>query len=254
MTLVQKAGWTRSSDEHLSGLRKTEQVIASGQGEKFDYYTLPGIAFCYAMCAYVEGDYKKAVSASELLVSSTLEYFYGDWRRKLAAPSGRVDPDEWRRTCLWFEVVAESLPWAAALGDWKAVRKIAEYPIDEAFPEAWKAKGETAWTRALVCFLRNEPRKNVEAYLMKAEAGNAKRPKLLVPILKAMLDNEEGSFENAFYQYLEFYRKREFKVELDKLVSLEGTTLYHIGRNRGFEIDLPANTADHIIRLMHRTR
>jgi hypothetical protein len=208
-----------------------------------------GCASYYARAAYLEGDNTLTRQVGSAVVQTTIRYFYVLWRTKQLTPNGKADPDYWRKSCLWFEVVADSIPWACALDDWEAVRKIAEYPLDEAFPEARKAKGETAWLRALICYLRDEPRANVEAYLAKAENDKAKRPKLLVPVLRALLDKDESAYRRALLAYLEYYRKSEFKLILDKVLALDGTTLYHLGRRLGFTVELPANVADHVIRL-----
>lgn len=178
MTYAQELGWTRSSSEWLPGLKSDQAAVASGRGLKFDYYSFPRGAFCYATSCYLEGNIKGSAKAARLVVNATLEYFYGDWRKRLPAPSGKADPEEWRKCCLWHEVVVESLPWACALRDWKAVKRIAVYPIDDSFPEAARVRGETAWTRALICFLRGEPRVNVESFLAKAEQHKSQRPKI----------------------------------------------------------------------------
>lgn len=248
MTLAQKFNWTDSSHDHLIRLQISQSAIVAGKGKKFDYYCLAGDSVFYATSCYLEGG-KNVVQAARLVVSSTLDYFYGEWRQKLPAPSGAINPVEWRKLCLWFEVVAESLPWVTASGDWKAVRKIAEYPPDDAFPEAKKAKGEAAWLRALICYLRDEPKANVEAYLLKAEADKSKRPKLLSPVLRALLDKNAKEFEKTFLAYMAFYRKSEFKLNLNKILAFDGTTLYHLGRKQGFKVELPENLADHVIRI-----
>jgi hypothetical protein len=115
-------------------------------------------------------------------------------------------------------------------------------------PEAEKARGETAWAWALVTSLRNQPRARVETFLFRAETHQAKRPKLLCPVLRALLDNEPTEFQNRLSIYLSYYRKREFKLEFDKVLALDGSTLYHLGRKRSFDIRPPDEVAEHIIR------
>jgi hypothetical protein len=116
-------------------------------------------------------------------------------------------------------------------------------------PEAAKARGETAWVWALISFLRGEPRKRVEGFIAKAEADKAKRPKLLCPVLRALIENDAAGFEKTLLAYLAYYRKSEFKLDLDKLLALDGTTLYHLGRKQGFKVQLPENVVDHVIHL-----
>jgi hypothetical protein len=83
--------------------------------------------------------------------------------------------------------------------------------------------------------------------MAKAEADKAKRPKLLCPVLRALIDKDTALFEKSLLAYLTYYRKHEFKLIVDKVVSLEGTTLFHLGRRQGFNVALPENVADHVI-------
>ena len=125
---------------------------------------------------------------------------------------------------------------------------MAEYPPEDKLPEASKAKGEAAWGWALVSYLRGDPRKRVDEFMKKAEADKAKRPKLLCPVLRALMDKDEKTFTETLLAYLAYYRKSEFKLDLDKLLAFDGTTLYHLGRKQGFKVHLPENVADHVIR------
>ena len=160
-------------------------------------------------------------------MEAALAYFYGDWRRSQTTPDGKSGQEAWNPYCLWYDEVQQSLPFAAALSDWEAMKRIAAYPPENKLPEAAKAKGETAWGWALIAFLRGQPHQRVEEFLAKAEADKAKRPKLLAPVLRALLDNDAVQFKQSFLEYLASYRKNEFKHRLTKLVALEGTTLCH---------------------------
>ena len=166
----------------------------------------------------------------------------------LIADDGKTGDEHWRQNCLWYEEVQRSLPFASALSDWEAVKKIATYPPEDKLPEAAKAKGETAWGWALITYLRGEPRKKVEAFLAKAEGEKAKRPKLLAPVLRALMDEDAKKFSETLLAYLAYYRKSEFKTELDKAIALDGTTLYHLGRKLGFKVELPEAVTNHVVR------
>lgn len=203
----------------------------------------------YAIECYVEGDAEKKKESAKLVVRAALDYFYGNWRKTLPTPDDTIGHDAWKPFCLWYDEAVNSLPWACALGDWEAVRRIAEYPPEDRFPEAAKAKGEMAWGWALITFLRGEPRKRVEAFIAKAEEDKAKRPKLLCPVLRALIEKDACEFEKTLLAYLAYYRKSEFKLNIHKLLTLDGTTLYHLGRKQGLNIQLPENVVDHVINL-----
>jgi hypothetical protein len=249
MMLKDKLQWTDGKASRLATVLSTQNEIASGKAQRVTYYWFVGESAWYAVEAYLGGDRGEAKQAAETVVSAALTYFYGDWREKLTTPDGNIGQAAWNPFCLWYEQVMESLPFAAALSDWQSMKKIAAYPPDDKLPEAAKAKGETAWGWALITFLRDAPREKVEEFLARAEADKAKRPKHLCPVLRALLDNDSVKFEESLLAYLVYYRKSEFKRIVDKVMSLDGTTLYHISRKQGFTVHLPEDLADHVIRL-----
>jgi hypothetical protein len=248
VTLKEKLKWEGAIATRLESVERNKLEIASGVAQKPTYYLFTGATFRFAVECYVEGEAQKSKDAAKLVIYAVLEFFYGNWRKTQPTPDGKVGQEEWKPFCLWFEEVMESLPWACALGDWESVRKIAEYPPENRWPEANKARGESAWTWALVTYLRGQPRKQVEHFLVRAETHKAKRPKLLCPVLRALLDNDAGQFEKTLLAYMTYYLKSEFKRDVDKILALDGTTLYHLGRKQGFNVQLPENMADHIIR------
>ena len=249
MTLKEKIGWKHSSPIWEKTLADEQNRIFSGKAVQFTYYCYASKAYDYAVECFLVAGSKTKKKDAETVVHAALEYFYGNWRKTLTTPDGKTGQAEWNSFCLWYEEVIRSLPWASALGDWESVRKIAEYPPENMLPEASKAKGETAWVWALVTFLRGHSKNQIEPFLKKAETDNAKRPKLLCPVLRALLDKDEVLFGKALLTYLAYYRKNEFKMDSEKVLALTGTTLYHLGRKQGFEVNLPENVADHIIRL-----
>lgn len=246
--LKEKLKWIGAIANQLESVKRKQREIASGNAPEVTYYWFVKEAHYYACECYIEGEAQKSKEAAKLVVQAALEYFYGIWRKQLPTPDGTVGHDEWKPFCLWYEEVMSSLPWACALDDREAVHRIAEYPPENKLPEATKAKGETAWGWALITYLRSQTRKQAEHFLVKAETDKAKRPKLLCPVLQALLDNNGSQFEKTFLAYMAHYRRSEFKRVLDKVLALDGTTLYHLGRKQGFNIQLPENLADHIIR------
>ena len=238
-----------SSSSYFDAVQEEQRKIASGRAQRVNYYWYVGSSLFYAIECYLQGDPKVSKEAARTVVDAALAYFYGKWRNTLKTPDGKVGVEEWKPHCLWYEEVMRSLPWACALGDWDAVRKIAAYPPENKLPETAKAKGETAWGWALITFLRGQPRERVEHFLVKAETDNAKRPKLLCPVLRALLDSDAAQFEKTLLAYLAYFRKSEFKRVIDKVVALDGTTLYHLGRRQGFQVTLPESVAAHIIQL-----
>ena len=248
MTFREKLHWEGFMANRLESVRDMQREIGAGTAKEGTYYFFLGATCRYAIESYINGNPHETKEAGKLVVQAVLDYFYGDWRERLPAPDGTMGHEGWKPFCLWYEEVMRSLPWACALGDWEAVRRIAEYPPENKFPEAARAAGETAWAWALVAFLRGKPRKEVERFLVKAETHKAKRPKLLAPVLRALLNDDAAEFNETLLTYLAYYRKSEFKRELEKLLTLDGTTLFHLGRKHGFNVQMPDDVADHVIR------
>jgi hypothetical protein len=247
MTLKEHLNWEGAIANRLESLQQTQREIALGKAKEPAYYFLVGKAKWYAVECYLEGQAQMPKEAAQVVVHATLEYFYGEWRKRLLTPDGTVGHEEWKPHCLWYDEVMGSLPWACALGDWEAVRRIAEYPPANRYPEAAKAGGETAWAWALVAFLRDTSLGQLEQFLTKAETHKAKRPKMLCPVLRALLDNDAVMFKTTLLAYLAYYRRSEFKREVEKLLSLDGTTLYHLGRKQGLRVQLPEDLNNHVI-------
>ena len=249
MALKDKLKWSGAIENRRRALEDAKLDLPSSCNPKFSYSCLIGTTSGYAIECYLAGKATESLEAAKQVVWAALEYFYGGWRKVQPTPDGTVGHEAWKPFCLWYEQVTESLPWACALSDWEALRRIAEYPPEDRLPEAAKAKGETAWVWALISFLRGDQRTRVEGFIAKAEADKAKRPKLLGPVLRALLNEDDAGFERALVAYLTYYRKSEFRLELDNVLALDGTILYHLGRKLGFKIELPENVADHVIRL-----
>jgi hypothetical protein len=233
---------------HLRCAQDSEKEIASGKAGKTHYDFNVANWSRVAIGRWAQHRDKESLEAARSCINAVLEYFCGEWRERVTAPNGKTGTNNWEPYCLWYEEVQCSLPFASALLDWEAVRKIAAYPPEDKLPEAAKAKGETAWGWALITYLRGEPRKKVEAFVAKAEGEKAKRPKLLAPVLRALMDEDAKKFAETLLVYLAYYRKSEFKTELDKAIALDGTTLYHLGRKLGFKVELPEAIANHVIR------
>jgi hypothetical protein len=233
---------------YLSCAQDIQKAIADKSAGDADYYFNVSNWSRVATGRWTERRDKESQESALSCVHAVLDYFYGEWREQIASPDGLRGIDAWKPYCLWYEQVQRSLPFASALSDWEAVKKIAAYPPEDKLPEAAKAKGETAWGWALITYLRGEPRQKVEAFLAKAEGEKAKRPKLLAPVLRALMDEDAKKFAETLLAYLAYYRKSEFKTELDKAIALDGTTLYHLGRKLGFKVELLEAVANHVVR------
>src|ERR1035437_895506 len=186
MTLREKLKWNGDITFHKQAVGKFQLEIACGKAQQVTYYWFVGETVDYAVETYLHGDVLASKSAAKLVVKAALQYFYGEWRFLLKTQSGESGHEVWRLVCLWYDEVHQSLPFAGALSDWESMKRIAEYPPEDKLPAVDKARGETAWSWAIINFLRGESAEKVERFLKKAEDDKAKRPKLLCPVLRAM--------------------------------------------------------------------
>jgi hypothetical protein len=249
MTLREKINWVGNKTECMRIVDKSKLEILANRAQKVSYYWYVSETVNLAIETYLDDDIVQKNETANLAVSAAIQYFFGHWRNELKTSDGLTGQEAWRSVCLWYDELMRSLPFAAALSDWESVRKLASYPPDNKLPMPKDAKGETAWGWALISFLSDAPLVIIDQFMERAENDKAKRPKVLVPVLRALVCKDGGQFEKAIIAYLAFFRKSEFKHELIKLLSLDGTTLYHLGRKQGFIVQLPPDLADCIIRL-----
>lgn len=225
-----------------------EEMIEKRLASDTDYYWLVSKWARVAIGAWARGLNGETIAAARKCVNAVLDYFYGPWREVLTTANGLSGDIVWRQRCLWYDEVQRTLPFAAAVSDWAAMTRIANYPPEDRLPEAAKARGETAWGWALITFIRGEGREKIEAFLAKAEDDKAKRPKLLAQVLRGLISHDELEYAQALVRYLEYFSKHEFRTELDKAVALDGTTLYHLGRKAGFIVNLPKSVENYVVR------
>ena len=253
MNIREKINW---HGDHLKGdlashklrVEQTQGKIAAGEvTQECTYYWFVSDAVRLAAETILEENSEASKKAAKLVFEAALLFFYGGWRNQLKTREGKTGHDVWRSTCLWYCEVHRSFPFAGALSDWNAMQRIAEYPPEEKLPDVDKAKGEIAWSWAIINFIRGESKMKVEGFLKKAEDDKAKRTKLLVPVLRALIKNNAIEFEKNLLAYLTYFRKSEFKRDPLKIFALDGSTLYHLGRKQGFQISLPESVADYVI-------
>ena len=188
---------TEDPESHNAGALRIASLINEGIATQSDYYWLVSKWARTAIGRWCQMRDPEAVAAAKKCVQAVLDYFYGDWRERLITMDGQKGETAWRKECLWLEEVQRSLPFASALSNWEAVKRIAAYPPEDMFPEAAKAKGEGAWGRAVLSYLRGEPRNKIEAFIAKAESKKTKRLILLGPVLRTLMDQHERKFADA---------------------------------------------------------
>jgi hypothetical protein len=203
-----------------------------------------------ALCYWCEGRSRDAKTYAAECVKHGVEYFFGKWREEIPTDLKTRDAGWWRIHSTWVTPFREALCWATALGDWKSVQRLAGYPTKESKPGVDATREDAAACFALACVLRNAPAADYAHCFTIIEKGKKEKPKLVAAVLGALRARDAAQFQKSLESDLRYFRKSEFKkTSLDKLLSLDGTTLLNIGLHMGLAFSIPPEVEDHIIRL-----
>lgn len=203
-----------------------------------------------AICHYCLGNTSEAKRYAEKCVKHALEYCYGAWRGRILTDLKTLDSVWWRIHATWVTPFREALCWATALGDWKAVQLLAEYPAKETRPGVDATREDAAACFALASLLRGSARSDYETCFGTIQKGKKEKPKLIADVVRALQAKNADQFQKCLEAYLRYFRKSEFKkTSLDKLLCLDGTTLLNLGLHMGLGFSIPPEVEDHIIRL-----
>jgi hypothetical protein len=252
MTLYEKFGWVIPCEDYVSSLdeaKEPPQIEDLIPEQKDD---LAAAANNAALCYYLKGDIRETKTFARQTVWAVLEVFYGTWRNKVETDDGTIDPEWWRFHLGWIELFRYGCCWAAALHDWESLEKIAQYPSPESSIDLVHVytKEDKALFLALAGLLRNAPLESCQSWLRAASTGKKEKPQLLAEVVKALHDKDNAHFQEALTAHLRYFPQREFKKKsLTELLSLDGTTLFHFGRNRNLDFEIPEEAKDHIIQL-----
>ena len=211
-------------------------------------WTLVGDANFVAICYWCEGDHAEAKKYASKCVQHAVDYFFGKWRAEIQTDLKTLDPAWWRIHATWATTLSEALCWASALGNWAAVRRLSEYPTKQSKPGVDATREEAAMYLALAYFLRNESAASYEDCFRTIREGGSQKAKLVANVLRALQAKDKNQYEHSLKEYLEYFRKREFKkTKLSKLLCLDGTTLLNVGKEEGLDFKMPPEVRDHII-------
>ncbi len=247
MTLYEKFGWIIPVESYLESFEAAKSPplrVDSIPDKKGD---APSSATNVAVCYYLQGERDQAKKFAREAVDAVIDYFYGDWTKQVPTDLGTLDPGWWRLHMSWMDFFSEGVCWAAAIGDWKSLKKIADYPSDDC--DGYTKEDRAAYL-ALASVLRGESMASQQRYLQEIQNRKKEKPKLIAEVIKALQSNSQARFQASLEGYLQYFRKSEFKKKsLGKLLTFDGTTLLNIGRRNGLQFKVPPELEDHIIRL-----
>jgi hypothetical protein len=254
VTLHEKVRWTTPPEKYLEtyleDVQRIKTVPDSPDATPFAMTDIAASACNVSICYYLVNRKAEAAKYGRETVKAIIEYFYGNWTRRIPTDLGTLDPEWWRVHSGWIEWFRYGLCWSSAVGDWEAARRIAEYPPDNDTYNPGYTKEDEAAYLALAKFVRGGPRAACAGHFATIAQRKKEKPKLLAAVIQAVTQNNKAKFQTALEAYLLYFREREFRSrELDKLLCFDGTTLLYIGRKRGLEFRIPPELNDHIIQL-----
>ena len=196
---------------------------------------------------YFTDEKKQIEKYAQPMLDYAMDLFFGDWRNE-APWDGKIGAEYWKRDN-WIGQYREVVLWGACIGEWDKVKEISKYPDELTMAaQPWETKEKKAWYTVLAIYLRDESLKNADKYIKIIEAGKKKREKLLLSVLRAIIDKNTGRFDKEFRVYLKYYKAHEYPQHSypDKL-AIDGTIMFNIAKHQGMNVEFPKEYIDHYI-------
>lgn len=195
---------------------------------------------------YLLDEKKKAMEYAQSLLGYAIEFFFGSWRSLVQRKNSKKNI----KFGLWMDEFRETIFWGSCLEEWKKIAKIAEYPDDECLLEPEEKKETRAWLLLLAAVLRGELFQAQQRYIDAIEQGRQKREKLLLTVLRTILEGDVEKLNQELKTYLQHYKKKEFpKDSIPEKLAIDGTFLINYARHRGLAVEYPPEFEDHIVKL-----
>lgn len=219
---------------------KFDNVAVYQKSRLVDANTLVAIAY------YLVEDTKSAAKYAAEVVPATLEHFFGEWRRTFKVDNGPPDPAYRRRYERWMDKFSFALGWGASLGDWKGLRKVADYPDDDC-PDEGELSRKSLY-RAFASYLLKRPEAETLKHLTAAERKKASA--LAAEAFRRIIARDGKGIEDAIIELLKHHRKTKLPGDqLTEKQSFDATFLVHLAEREGLKFDVPDPNNDFVIRL-----
>ncbi len=178
-----------------------------------------------------------------------LDYFFGEWR-KTTSVDGKIGEEFVKRCELWVSELRYSILWASILREWDKAKEISKYPDELCMEADFESKEKKAWYIAFATYLRDGSLDNASKFVGLIENGKKKREKLLLNVLKTIVDNDSEHFTKEFGAYIKHYKAREFpQKQVPEKLAIDGTILFNLAKHEGFDVSFPEKYIDHYIHL-----
>lgn len=203
-----------------------------------------------ALCYYLLEDILNARSYAREVVEDVLEFLYGDWRKTAKTDLKIADPGWWQKHSSWMMPFQVGILWASALGDWKSLRRMAEFPQLDVDVSPGYTKADRDYYLAIACYLRDGENAEIAPLAARIQGETKLKPQLLLRVLQGIRRQKESAFNEALSAYLRYFRKSEFRKRmLTSLFAIDGTFLINLARYKGLRVAYPLEYEDYVINL-----
>jgi hypothetical protein len=215
-----------------------------GPTQKSSAVSFPNFIAC--IC-YLREEIPLAMRYADMTVENGIDYFFSDWRKKVAVNDKTYESYRWKEHGSdWYSEFPISVLWTTCLGQWNKAKKIAEYPTRECYSERTKGSPEVCYYLILAAALRGESLDTVNDFIEVVETGVKKREKLLLAVLKTIVQQDKKAFDKVFLEYMKYFNKRECSRGINTLAK-DGTILFNFARYKGLNVEFPNEYRDHFI-------
>lgn len=185
---------------------------------------------------------------ARLMVDYAIEYFFGKWRAEVPIDAGPASPERRKRYGSWASQFRKAVFWASCLGQWKKVRRLAQYPTRECPIGRYEPKLVCIWLLLLAGVLRGELLESLCKYTDAIDRSRRKYYTLLLNVLRVVLDSDSENFNTLLREYLDYCNEKTFcRPEIDEKVSIDGTFLINFARHKGLKVEVPREYVDRIV-------
>jgi len=228
-----KINWMRSSEDQY------DEAV----------FDLGSVCESLALNYYYNDKYEEAAKHARMCIDYTIEYFFGKWRDELPIDGKPPDAAKRKEFEPWENMYRESMFWASCLGDWESIKKLSEYPTAECPVGRYEPRLFCIWWLLVAAVIRGEKLEGL-SYTKAVEKSRRKYFRLLLSMLRAILQKDSDSLNSSLKDYLDYCKKNTFnRPEIDEKISRDGTFMINWARHKGLEVTYPAEYEDRIVKL-----
>lgn len=201
-----------------------------------------------AMVYYLLGDHVQAVRFAREALERGVEYFFGSWRSELPTGEGTLDPNWWKSQLNWAHIFRQLVLWGEFLGDHASLGKLAQFPDPEcSMSDSDYSRADFAYFLALAGALRGDNPRELSHELGMAVGAKKKKTAVAAVALSHLVDQAPVPFQGSLDELLALHYKKRSNRDFTELVSVDGSILYHMARDRGLNPVVADRYKDYIV-------